>query len=64
MLFTLRPLALESQGLVSALEQLAGKMQETYNQAMRIEAAPGVAVGVFKKKVSSQAVVNIRMPAR
>jgi signal transduction histidine kinase len=32
MLFTLRPLVLESQGLVAALEAMAEKMHETYNQ--------------------------------
>jgi signal transduction histidine kinase len=31
-LFTLRPLALESQGLGEAINQLANKMQETYKQ--------------------------------
>jgi signal transduction histidine kinase len=42
MLFTLRPLVLESQGLVSALESMAEKMHETYNQAVIIQADPGV----------------------
>ncbi len=32
MLFTLRPLILESQGLTAALEAIAEKMRETYNQ--------------------------------
>ncbi len=32
MLFTLRPLVLESQGLTAALESMAEKMRETYNQ--------------------------------
>ena len=32
MLFTLRPLILESQGLTAALEAMAEKMRETYNQ--------------------------------
>jgi signal transduction histidine kinase len=32
MLFTLRPLVLESQGLVAALQSMAGKMKETYSQ--------------------------------
>ncbi len=32
MLFTLRPLALESQGLVAALQAMADKMKETFSQ--------------------------------
>jgi len=36
MLFTLRPLVLESQGLAAALTQLAEKMQETYGQAVAV----------------------------
>lgn len=32
MLFTLRPLVLESQGLVAALKSMADKMKETYAQ--------------------------------
>jgi signal transduction histidine kinase len=40
MLFTLRPLALESQGLVAALEELAARMQETFSQKVTIEAGP------------------------
>jgi signal transduction histidine kinase len=42
MLFTLRPLVLESQGLVSALESMAEKMRETYNQAVIIQADQGI----------------------
>ncbi len=38
MLFTLRPLVLESQGLVAALESMVGKLKETYNQEMIIQA--------------------------
>jgi signal transduction histidine kinase len=38
MLFTLRPLVLESQGLVAALESMAEKMLETYNQNVVIQA--------------------------
>ena len=38
MLFTLRPLVLESQGLVAALEAMAEKMRETYNQNVIISA--------------------------
>jgi signal transduction histidine kinase len=36
MLFTLRPLVLESQGLTAALNQLSEKLQETHNQAVAI----------------------------
>jgi signal transduction histidine kinase len=42
MLFTLRPLVLESQGLTAALKQLAEKMHETHNQNVIVEAEPGV----------------------
>jgi signal transduction histidine kinase len=42
MLFTLRPLVLESQGLVAALETMAEKMHETYNQSVTIQADPRV----------------------
>ncbi len=38
MLFTLRPLVLESQGLVAALGSMAEKMKDTYNQTVIIEA--------------------------
>jgi signal transduction histidine kinase len=36
MLFTLRPLILESQGLTAAVQAMADKMQETYNQKMAV----------------------------
>jgi signal transduction histidine kinase len=42
MLFTLRPLVLESQGLVAALEAMAEKMHDTYNQNVIIDADPKV----------------------
>jgi signal transduction histidine kinase len=38
MLFTLRPLVLESSGLVAALESMAEKMNDTYDQNVIIEA--------------------------
>lgn len=38
MLFTLRPLVLESQGLVAALESMADKMNETYGQNVTVNA--------------------------
>jgi len=37
MLFTLRPLVLESQGLTAALEAMAEKMRETYTQNVLVE---------------------------
>ena len=40
MLFTLRPLVLESQGLVPALDAMAEKMHETYGQNVIVEADP------------------------
>ncbi|MGQ0602677.1 MAG: GAF domain-containing sensor histidine kinase [Anaerolineales bacterium] len=38
MLFTLRPLVLESQGLAAALKQLAEKMRDTHGQNVLVEA--------------------------
>jgi signal transduction histidine kinase len=43
MLFTLRPLILESQGLVMALKQLAEKIRETHDQNVVVEAETDVA---------------------
>jgi signal transduction histidine kinase len=40
MLFTLRPLVLESQGLIAALASMAEKMQDTYDQHVTIQADP------------------------
>lgn len=40
MLFTLRPLVLESKGLVPALRQLAAKAAETHGQQVILEAEP------------------------
>lgn len=41
-LFKLRPLALESQGLIAALNQLADKMQKTYRQNVTVKVADEV----------------------
>jgi len=41
-LFKLRPLALESQGLGAALKQLADKLQKTYSQAVALRIAPDI----------------------
>ena len=38
MLFTLRPLVLESAGLIAALDSMAEKMRDTYGQNVIIEA--------------------------
>lgn len=43
MLFTLRPLILESQGLVAALFQLAEKMRHTHGREVLVDAASSVA---------------------
>lgn len=42
MLFTLRPLILELQGLTAALESMAEKMRETYGQNVIVEANPEI----------------------
>lgn len=54
MLFTLRPLILETQGLVAALHQLAEKVHETHGQRVVIEADPRVSEGL---EVGKQGVV-------
>lgn len=54
MLFTLRPLVLESQGLVATLESMAEKMKETFDQNVTIQADPRV---VDALETSKQAVV-------
>ncbi len=42
MLFTLRPLVLESEGLTAALEAMAEKMRETYQQNVTVAVDPAV----------------------
>ena len=49
MLFTLRPLVLESKGLVAALRQLASKIEETHDQTVVVEADPDIAQGLDMK---------------
>ncbi len=44
MLFTLRPLVLENQGLLAALRQLADKMRDTYDTTVIVEGKPDVEV--------------------
>jgi signal transduction histidine kinase len=50
MLFTLRPLVLESKGLVAALHQLSSKMEETHAQNVVVDALPGVVDGLAMPK--------------
>jgi signal transduction histidine kinase len=70
MLFTLRPLVLESQGLVIALEQLAAKVHETYSQEVLVEAQPRVAEDMEVGKqgvvffIAEEAVNNARKHAK
>jgi len=54
MLFTLRPLILESQGLTAALQAMADKMQETYGQDVSIDTDEGV---VSRMEMGKQGVV-------
>ncbi|RMF43987.1 MAG: GAF domain-containing protein, partial [Anaerolineae bacterium] len=54
MLFTLRPLVLESKGLAAALESMAEKMRETYDQNVLIEVQPEA---VENLEIGKQAVV-------
>jgi signal transduction histidine kinase len=54
MLFTLRPLVLESQGLTAALEAMAGKMHETYQQNVKVSVDEAV---VSKLDISKQTVI-------
>jgi signal transduction histidine kinase len=54
MLFTLRPLILESQGLVATLESMAEKMKETFDQNVTIQADARV---VNELEAAKQAVV-------
>ncbi|CAG1011462.1 two-component system, NarL family, sensor kinase [Anaerolineae bacterium] len=42
MLFTLRPLVLETQGLVAALEQLRSKLKDTHNLDLSLEIEGGI----------------------
>ena len=42
MLFTLRPLVLETQGLVAALHQLAEKMRDTHDTHVEVQAQPEI----------------------
>ena len=70
MLFTLRPLVLESQGLPAALQTMAEKTKETYNQEVIVQADeraveqldPGKQAMVFY--IADEAVNNARKHAQ
>ncbi len=69
MLFTLRPLILESQGLVAALHQLAEKMWDTHGQTVTVEAETDVATDLEMGRqgvifyIAEEAVNNARKHA-
>jgi signal transduction histidine kinase len=69
MLFTLRPLILESQGLNAALKAMADKMHETFNQNVMIEISEQVAAQLDISKqgvifyIIEEAVTNARKHA-
>jgi len=70
MLFTLRPLVLESQGLDAALQSMAEKMHQTYNQQVIIAVDPDIASQLELSKqgvvfnIIEEAVNNARKHAR
>jgi signal transduction histidine kinase len=70
MLFTLRPLVLETEGLVSALQHLAGKMDETHGQRVLVEADPAAVTELEIGKqgvlfyIAEEAVTNARKHAK
>jgi signal transduction histidine kinase len=70
MLFILRPLVLESQGLVAALQSMAEKLKETYNQNVVIEADPDIVSQIENGKqgvifyIAEEAVNNARKHAQ
>ena len=70
MLFTLRPLVLESQGLVATLESMAEKTKETFNQDVAIQADPRVVDALEANKqavvfyIAEEAVNNARKHAQ
>jgi signal transduction histidine kinase len=70
MLFTLRPLVLESSGLISALESMAEKMHETYGQNVVIQAEREVVTELEMNKqavtfyIAEEAVNNARKHAQ
>lgn len=69
MLFTLRPLVLESQGLIPALESMGDKMRDTYNQNVIVMADPHIVSQMEDNKqgvvfyIAEEAVNNARKHA-
>ncbi len=69
MLFTLRPLILESQGIVAALRQLAEKERETHGQNVILEAEAEAAEGIDDARqgvafyIAEEAITNARKHA-
>ncbi|HSO27607.1 MAG TPA: ATP-binding protein, partial [Anaerolineales bacterium] len=70
MLFTLRPLVLESQGLVAALNSMADKTKETYSQDVIVQADPKIAEELEATKqavvfyIAEEAINNARKHAQ
>ncbi len=70
MLFTLRPLVLETEGLVAALRHLAGKMDDTHGQQVLVEADAGAIDDLEIGKqgvlfyIAEEAVTNARKHAK
>ncbi len=70
MLFTLRPLILESQGLTAALQAMADKMRETFTQEVSIQVDPNLIPQLEMSKqgvifyIAEEAVNNARKHAR
>ena len=69
MLFTLRPLVLETQGLLAALQSNAEKMKETYNQEVNIQVDSQLATQIEMGKsgvifyITEEAINNARKHA-
>ena len=69
MLFTLRPLVLESQGLTAAFISMADKMKETYSQNVQVEVDPDLLPELELGKqgvifyIAEEAVTNARKHA-
>lgn len=70
MLFTLRPLILESKGLVAALEHLTKEERDTYGQNVILDADPEAAQGIEIGKqnvvffVAEESIANARKHAK
>lgn len=70
MLFTLRPLVLESEGLAAALRVMAEKIHETYDQNVSVEVDPAVVAELESSRqtvmfyIAEEAVNNARKHAQ